>query len=137
MESDVKTIPTITPPHPFEAYAHIVTPLSDEDGGGFLLTMPDFPGLMADGETIEEAVEDGRDAFLSVVSAMADAGREIPAPTFRHEDAEAPDVSGRFVARVPRSIHAKLVTRARAEGVSLNTMVVTLISEGLGKRSVA
>jgi len=43
---------------------------------------------MADGETIEEAVEDGRDAFLSIVSAMAAAGREIPAPTFRHEDAE-------------------------------------------------
>jgi antitoxin HicB len=43
-------------------------PLSEEDGGGFLLTMPDFPGLMADGETIEEAVEDGR---------------EIPAPESR------------------------------------------------------
>ncbi|MDR0380351.1 MAG: toxin-antitoxin system HicB family antitoxin, partial [Candidatus Accumulibacter sp.] len=32
------------------------------------------------------------------------------------------------------SIHAKLATRARSEGVSLNTLVLTLIAEGLGRR---
>ncbi|MDD2711801.1 MAG: toxin-antitoxin system HicB family antitoxin [Simplicispira sp.] len=42
--------------------------------------------------------------------------------------------SGKFVARVPKSIHAKLTTRARAEGVSLNALVLALIAEGLGRR---
>jgi antitoxin HicB len=130
----VKTIPRIEPPWPFEAYAHIVSPLSAEDGGGFLLTIPDLPGCMSDGETEAEAVANGRDAFIAVVSAMADMGRKIPAPGFRPEDAEFPLVSGKFVARVPKTIHAQLATRAKAEGVSLNTLVLAFIAEGLGRR---
>ncbi len=43
-----------------------------------LITFPDLPGCMADGETEAEAVENGRDAFLAVVSALADMGRDIP-----------------------------------------------------------
>jgi len=127
-------IPRIVPPWPFEAYAHIISPLSGEDGGGFLITFPDLPGCMSDGETEAEAVENGRDAFIAVVSALADMGRDIPAPSFSPDDAAAPNASGKFVARVPKSIHAKLTSRAKAEGVSLNTLVLTLIAEGLGRR---
>ncbi|MDY7576960.1 toxin-antitoxin system HicB family antitoxin [Herbaspirillum sp. RTI4] len=42
--------------------------------------------------------------------------------------------SGKFVARVPKTIHAQLATRAKAEGVSLNTLVLAFIAEGLGRR---
>ena len=132
--SEIKNIPRIIPPWPFEAYAHIISPLSEEDGGGYLITFPDLPGCMADGETEAEAVANGRDAFVAVVSALADIGRDIPAPSFIPEDATAPSASGKFVARVPKSIHARLTTRAKAEGVSLNTLVLTLIAEGLGRR---
>jgi antitoxin HicB len=132
--SEIKSIPRVVPPWPFEAYAHIISPLSDEDGGGYLITFPDLPGCMSDGETEAEAVANGRDAFIAVVSALADMGRDIPAPSFSPDDAAAPGASGKFVARVPKSIHAKLTTRAKAEGVSLNTLVLTLIAEGLGRR---
>jgi hypothetical protein len=44
------------------------------------------------------------------------------------------DVSERFVQRVPRSLHAQLVARAKIEGVSLNTFVVSIVSQGLGQR---
>ena len=136
MKDIVKIIPTITPPWPFEAYAHIISPLSEEDGGGFLITFPDLPGCMSDGETEAEAMENGRDAFLTYVSALADMGREIPAPAYQAADALAePSHSGRFMTRVPKSIHARLAARARAEGVSLNALVVSLLSEGLGRRA--
>jgi antitoxin HicB len=36
------------------------------------------------------------------------------------------------VARVPKTVHAQLATRARAEGVSLNALVLTFIAQGLG-----
>ena len=134
MSEQVKSIPRIVPPWPFEAYAHLISPLSDEDGGGYLITFPDLPGCMADGESEADAVQNGRDAFIAVVSALADMGRDIPAPSFTPEDAAAPAASGKFVARVPKSIHAKLTSRAKAEGVSLNTLVLTLIAEGLGRR---
>ena len=123
----------VDPPYPFEAYAHVIEPLSVDDGGGFLITFPDLPGCMSDGETEEEAVLNGRDAFSCWISATVDIGDAIPAPTFRH-DAGTHAVSGRFVTRVPKSIHAKLTARAKQEGVSLNTLVLSLIAEGLGHR---
>ncbi|MDR0576323.1 MAG: type II toxin-antitoxin system HicB family antitoxin [Candidatus Accumulibacter sp.] len=128
------TDPKTAAPWPFEAYTHIVRPLTEEEGGGFLLTIPDLPGLMADGETIEAAIQDGRLAFDAVIAALLEARREIPAPSFRNEDVLTPDVSGKFVTRVPKTIHARLAARARAEGVSLNTMVLTLLAEGLGRK---
>ena len=39
--------------------------------------------------------------------------------------------------RVPRSLHARLVAKARQEGVSLNTLVTAMIAEGLGERRVS
>ena len=125
-----KIIKPISPPHPFEAYAHIIEPLSKEDGGGFLLTIPDLPGCMADGETEAEAIENGRDAFLCWVSSVADMGDAIPTPKFHNAPIAS---SGKFVQRVPKSVHAQLAARAKLEGVSLNSLVLSFIADGLGR----
>ena len=42
--------------------------------------------------------------------------------------------SGKFIARVPKTVHARLASRAKAEGVSLNALVLTFIAEGLGRK---
>jgi antitoxin HicB len=130
---NVKNIPAIKPPYQFEEYMHEIAPLTNEDGGGFLISFPDLPGCMSDGETIEEAVANGRDAFSAWISAAADQGRPIPKPTAK--PAEMIEVSGKFVARLPKSLHARLVVRAKQEGVSLNTLVLTFIAEGLGQKA--
>jgi antitoxin HicB len=133
MKENVLKIPRVNPPWPFEAYAHVISPIPADEGGGFLITFPDLPGCMSDGETEAEAVKNGRDAFLAAVSALHHMGRKIPAPTF-HPDGENLDASGRFVTRVPKSVHARLTRRAKNEGVSLNALVLAMIAEGLGKR---
>ncbi len=46
--------------YPFE-----VRPLAKEEGGGYLITFPDLPGCMSDGETPEEAIANGLDAAKS------------------------------------------------------------------------
>lgn len=120
----------VKPPYPFEAYTHIVEPLSDEDGGGYLITFPDLPGCMSDGATPEEAVINGRDAFSAWVSARTHIGKPLPKPTRHGENA----VPVRLMQRLPRSLHTNLVARAKAEGTSLNTLVTMLLSEGLGRR---
>lgn len=130
---NIKEIKAITPPHPFEAYTQVISPLSSEEGGGFLISFPDLPGCMSDGETIEEAIHNGRDAFLAWISAQADMGREIPRPSYHVPETEPP-MSGKFVQRVPKSLHAKLSVLAKQEGVSLNTLVLTFIAEGVGTR---
>jgi hypothetical protein len=35
---------------------------------------------------------------------------------------------------VGAALHAQLIARAKAEGVSLNTLIVSLVSQGLGQR---
>lgn len=101
-----------------------IRPLSQEDGGGWLAVFPDLPGCMGDGETPQDAVADGYEAakaWLAVAEACGDA---IPAPGSGGE-------SGRFVTRLPKSLHTRLAARATQEGVSMNTLVVSIIAEGM------
>lgn len=109
------------PGYPFE-----VRPLTADEGGGFLITFPDLPGCMSDGETVEEAVANGADALECYLKTAAEFGDHIPAP--------GESQSGKFVQRLPKSLHARLSARARQEGVSMNTLVVAFIAESLGKR---
>lgn len=41
-------IKAIKPPYAFEAYAHIIEPIPENEGDGFLISFPDLPGCMAD-----------------------------------------------------------------------------------------
>jgi len=129
----IKKIKSIKPLYSFEAYSHIISQLPKEDGGGFLITFPDLPGCMSDGATEAETVANGKDAFKAWMSARKDAGKEIPESFYRPDT--VPEVSGKFVTRLPKSVHAKLAERAKAEGVSLNTLVLALVAEGLGRRA--
>jgi antitoxin HicB len=112
----------------FDDYPFEIRPLSASEGGGFLISYPDFSDCISDGETVQEAIANGRDALAGVIEALKATGHPVPLPN------SGGVVSGKFVARVPKSIHAQLGARAKAEGVSLNSMVIALIAEGLGKR---
>ncbi len=107
--------------YPFE-----IRPLSKDEGGGYAITFPDLPGCRSDGATPEEAIKNGRDALQSWLAVASEFGDTIPGPFAT--------VSGRFVQRVPRSLHAQLIAQAKVEGVSLNTLIVSLVSQGLGHR---
>lgn len=54
--------------------------LSEEDGGGFLATVPELPGCMSDGETRVEALTNVEDAIESWIEAARKLRRTIPAP---------------------------------------------------------
>lgn len=61
-------------------YPYEILPLSEEDGGGYLIRFPDLPGIMSDGETPEEALENGLDALKCALEAFAKWGKPIPEP---------------------------------------------------------
>lgn len=108
------------------AYPFEIRPLSKDEGGGYSISFPDLPGCWSDGATPEEAIENGRDALRSWLAVAEEFDDVLPKPISA--------VSGRFVQRVPRSLHAQLIARAKAEGVSLNTLVVSFVSQGIGKQ---
>ena len=113
-------------------YPFTIRHLSQEEGGGFLIEFIDLPGCMSDGETIDEAIKNGFDAAKCWISAAEEAGRKVPQPN------QLGHLSGKWVQRVPKSLHAGLASRARIEGVSLNALVTTFLAESLErKKSVA
>ncbi len=107
--------------YPFE-----MRPLSKDEGGGWLITFPDLPGCISDGETLEEAIENGKDAMECWIQANKEAGRKIPRP--------GESSSGKFITRIPKSMHARLISRAKQEGVSMNALVSTFIAEYLSRK---
>jgi antitoxin HicB len=111
-------------------YRFTVRPLSEDEGGGWLVEFPDLPCCMSDGETIEEAIENAEDAKRCWIAAMKEAGRQIPPPSVE----PAQGYSGKWQLGAPKSLHRRLAERAKREGVSLNTLAITLLAEGLGER---
>lgn len=47
----------------------VIEPLSEEDGGGFLATVPELPDCMPDGETSQEALDHVYDAIVCCMEA--------------------------------------------------------------------
>lgn len=107
------------------SYPFTIRPLAEAEGGGFAIEYPDLPGCISDGSTPEEAFEQGSDAVRSYLLNCHKHGDPLTRPS---------EPSGLWRQRVPRSLHARLIARARQEGVSLNTLVTAMIAEGLGER---
>ena len=99
-----------------------ISPLSEEDGGGYLIAFPDYPGCIADGETPEEAIAEGRDALKSYLATLRDLDRPMPSP------AEEP---GQVWEQIAASVQKALAQRADAEGISIGALVAKLVAEGL------
>ena len=64
-------------------YSIIVESLSEQDGGGFLATVPDLPGCMSDGPTREIAIRNAEDAIACWIEAAVEMGRDIPDATVK------------------------------------------------------
>jgi predicted RNase H-like HicB family nuclease len=102
-----------------QRYPYLVTPDPD---GGFLLAFPDLPRCMtqvSDERDIPRAADEIRSLWLE--SAYAN---DVDIPLPRTEET----YSGKFVVRVPRSLHQRLAESAEQDGISLNQYVVSLLS---------
>ncbi len=104
-----------------------IRPMTEQEGDGYLIEFPDYPGCIATGETPEHAVSEGADAFKSYTLTLQELGRDIP------ENGTA--FSGQWRQRVPKSLHSALARRADHEGVSLNMLATTFLAEGIGRRN--
>lgn len=95
---------------------------SDEDKG-YIATIPGIQGLSAFGITREEALSELNIASEAYFKSLKKAGRQLP------DEGRIIPYSGQIRLRMPKNLHADLSNRAKDEGVSLNTYIVTLLSE--------
>lgn len=106
-------------------YQFTVRPLTREEGGGYLVEFPDIPGCMSDGDTVEEAIANGRQALKDCIAVFKESGRRVPKPTPQ---------AAQWRQRLPKTLYAKLTEQAHREGVSINSYVTAIIAEAIGAR---
>ena len=111
-----------------DEYQFTVRPLSADEGGGYLVEYPDIPGCMSDGETIKEAIANGREALRDCLEVFRESGRKLARPGIE---------AAQWRQRLPRTLYAKLTRQAQREGVSINSFVTAIIAEAVGSRQSA
>jgi antitoxin HicB len=89
----------------------------------YVATVPELPQLTVIMPTAAQAVSALSEAITAYLKEKQ-INRE-PATPPRHLE----EYSGQFRLRLPRMLHATLVREAEAEGISLNTYILYLLSE--------
>lgn len=100
--------------------------LAEEEGGGWFAEVPLLPGCMSDGDTIEELLDNIKDAQKCWFETNLQTGRTIPEP-------QEESYSGQLRVRLPKSLHKTLSEKAREENTSLNQYIVYQLARSTGQ----
>ena len=103
-------------------YHIVIRHITDESGSYYFATVQEFDGCMSHGETYAEACENIQEAMELWVEAKLEGGFPVPLPI---DDSQ---YSGKFVLRIPKTLHARLAMEAEKEGVSLNQYALYRLS---------
>lgn len=99
--------------------------LEDKDEGGYVVSCPELPGCISQGESISDAMRKLKEAKELWFESMIDRKREIFEPKNEEE------YSGQFKLRLPKSLHKKLAEKSINEGISMNQYCLYLITNSL------
>ncbi|MEO7146101.1 MAG: toxin-antitoxin system HicB family antitoxin [Bryobacteraceae bacterium] len=100
--------------------------LRRDEEGDVIARIQELPGCIAHGRTDDEALANVHEMQRLWIQDCLESGHPVPEP-----EAEGRLPSGKWLQRVPRSIHKRLVRVAAQEGVSLNQLVTSMLSQSL------
>ncbi len=104
--------------------------IEPDPDGGFAVWIRELPGCISYGETEEEALKMIKEAMELWIETALKRGVKIPEPLATKK------YTGKFLVRIPSSLHERLAEMAKDEGVSLNSLIISLLSEGVASRSL-
>ena len=104
-------------------YNYIIQPINDESGHYYYAKILELDGCQSTGETFEEAYQNVKEAMKGWINTKLEGGFEVPLPIGYD------DFSGKFLIRIPKSLHYKLTIEAKKEGVSLNQYTLYKLSK--------
>jgi predicted HicB family RNase H-like nuclease len=103
-------------------YNIIIKKITDESGTYYYATVLELDGCKSTGETYNEAYENSLEAMEGWIETKLENGYTVPVPI------ETEKFSGKFIVRLPKTLHRKLSLEALKEGVSLNQYVLYKLS---------
>lgn len=99
-------------------YTRLVQEMNDESGHYFYGKILELDGCQSTGDTLEELYQSLNEAMEGYLEVRKENDMPIPVPE------TADKYSGRFVVRLPKSLHQRLAIEAEKEGVSLNQLAL-------------
>lgn len=103
-------------------YNYLIQPIIDESGSYYYGRVLELDGCQSTGETFEEAYKGLQEAMEGWIEVKIEYGDSIPEPLVDEK------YSGKFVVRIPKSLHRKLAIEAEQEGISLNQYTMYKLS---------
>ena len=103
-------------------YHIVIRHITDESGSYYFATVQEFDGCMSHGDTYAEACENIQEAMEGWIETKLEGGFPVPLPI------DESQYSGKFVLRIPKTLHARLAMKAESEGVSLNQYALYRLS---------
>jgi antitoxin HicB len=101
--------------------------LRREPDEGWFIHVREWPGCMSQADTAEEALAAIQEVIPLWLEGALESDYEIPEPRGTDE------YSGRFMVRVPRSLHRSLAELAEREAISLNSLVNVALAALVGQ----
>ena len=95
-------------------YTRIIQEINDESGHYFYGRIMELDGCQSTGDTLDELYKNLNEALEGYIETKLENNLEIPRP------ANQEDYSGKFMVRIPKSLHMRLELEAEREGVSLD-----------------
>lgn len=103
-------------------YNYVIKPIYDESGSYFHASVLELDGCQSTGDNFQEAYDSLMEAMEGWIETKLENGFTVPTPL------DYDKFSGKFVVRLPKSLHARLVIEAEKEGVSLNQYTLYKLS---------
>lgn len=104
-------------------YNYVIHPVKDESGTYFYARVLELEGCQSTGESFEDAYKNLQEAMEGWIETKLEGGFEVPLPIGYEE------FSGKFIVRIPKSLHYKLSVEAKQEGISLNQYALYKLSK--------
>ena len=103
-------------------YTRLVQEMNDETGHYFYGRILELDGCQTTAETLTELYSSLNEIMKSYLEIKLEHNLPIPIPD------SAEKYSGKFVVRLPKTLHQKLAIEAKKEGVSLNQLALYKLS---------
>lgn len=103
-------------------YNYLIQLISDESGNYYYGRVLELDGCQSTGETFEKAYNNLLEAMEGWLEVKIEHNDSIPEPLVDES------YSGKFVVRIPKSLHKKLAIEAEQEGISLNQYTMYKLS---------
>jgi antitoxin HicB len=100
----------------------------DNGDGSYFAKIKELKGCMTEGKDLLDANNMLDDALKCWLEVAIEKNISIPEPG---KEADLNQFSGKFLVRVPKSIHKALIEKAHQENVSLNAMVNCIIARSI------